>query len=132
LTYVHSLNGAGDMRGTLLGKPLSLNLPASVSNDGLAEAFLEASRLFDLSHGYYAIPYGELGLHFAYLRSNGGRILTGDLSSVVPSAWTGSLRSGVRMQLPNNALLEASAGYLSFGQPGRNVWEGRLRFSLGF
>ena len=41
------------------------------------------------------------------------------------------LRGGVRMSI-NTVLLEASAGYLSFGQPDLDVWEGKLRLSVGF
>jgi hypothetical protein len=120
------------MQGSLFGLPISFTLPASRSNYGVIEGYQEFSRLFDLSNGYYAIPYTELGLHYVFDRPNGGQILTADLTNVIPTAWSGSLRQGLRMQLPNAALLEASVGYLSLGAPGLNIWEGRLRFSLGF
>lgn len=132
VSYTHNVSSERNLQGALFGLPISLLLPASQSNYGVADAYQEFSRLFDLSHGYYAIPYTELGLHYVFERANGGRILTADFTNVIPTAWSGSLRQGVRMQLPNAALLEASVGYLSLGAPGLNIWEGRLRFSLGF
>jgi hypothetical protein len=132
VSYTRNVSGERDMHGTLLGLPISLTLPASQSNYGLIEGYQEISRLFDLSNGYYVIPYLELGLHYAFERPNAGQILTGDLTNVIPTAWSGSLRQGIRLQLPNAALLEASIGYLSFGTPGLDVWEGKLRFSVGF
>ena len=70
-------------------------------------------------------------VQYGFLRPNGGEILTGELKSAFPSAWSGMLRGGVRMSI-NTVLLEASAGYLSFGQPDLDVWEGKLRLSVGF
>lgn len=49
-----------------------------------------------------------------------------------PSPWTASVRTGMRALLTNNAQIEASVGYLSFGQNGLNVWDGQLRLSIGF
>ena len=132
VSYTRNVSGDRDMSGTLLGLPISFTLPGAQSNYGLIEGYQEISRLFDLSNGYFAIPYTELGLHYAFERANGGLILAGDLTNVIPSAWSGSLRQGVRMQLPNAALIEASVGYLSLGMRGLDIWEGRLQFSFGF
>jgi hypothetical protein len=66
----------------------------------------------------------ELGGHYAFEQPGGRRILTGDLSTVIPTAWSGSVRQGIRMQLPNAALIEASVGLIS-GRDG-------CGFSLGF
>jgi len=60
------------------------------------------------------MPYLEPSIQYDFLRPNGGELLTGDLKSAFPSAWSGILRGGVRMSM-NSVLLEASAGYLSFG-----------------
>jgi hypothetical protein len=132
VTYTRNVSSERNLQGTLLGLPISLVLPASQSNYGVADAYQEFSRLFDLSNGYYAIPYTEFGVHYVFERANRGQILTADFTHVIPTAWSGSLRQGIRMQLPNAALFEASVGYLSLGTPGLDVWEGRLRFSLGF
>ena len=79
-----------------------------------------------------AHPYPELGVHYAFDRPNNGEKLTGDLRTFISSPWVGSVRSGARMQLPGNALVGASVGYLSFAQNGLDVWEGKLRLSVGF
>ena len=71
-------------------------------------------------------------MHYAFDRPNNGEKLTGDLRTFIPSPWVGSVRSGARMQLPGNALVGASVGYLSFAQNGLDVWEGKLRLSVGF
>ncbi len=63
---------------------------------------------------------------------NGGEILTADLSLATPSAWSGTLRAGARMLLNNSVQIEATGGYLSFGQSGLDIWEGKLHVSYGF
>jgi hypothetical protein len=132
VTYAHNVGDARDMQGVLLGVPLTLRLSDSKTDYGVAEAYGEISRLFALPGAIYMIPYMEFGLHYEFERPNGGQILTGDLSTATPSPWAGSVRSGARIQLPNAALVEASVGYLSFAQSGLDVWEGKVRFSLGF
>ena len=132
VNYTRNVSGAHDLAGTVLGLPLSLHFPTAISHFGLAEAYGEVSRLFSFPNGVYMIPYLELAVHYAFDRPNNGEMLTGDLRTFIPSAWVGSVRSGARMQLPGNALVEASVGYLSFGQNDLNVWEGKLRLSVGF
>ncbi|MGO4441059.1 hypothetical protein [Rhizobium sp. RAF56] len=78
------------------------------------------------------MPYAEFGVHYEFERPNGGQILTGELTMATPSPWTASVRTGMRALLTNNAQIEASVGYLSFGQNGLNVWDGQLRLSIGF
>jgi hypothetical protein len=78
------------------------------------------------------IPYLELGLHCQFERAGGGAILTGNLTTAYTGPWAGSLRSGLRVQLPNAALVEASIGYLSFGQNDLDVREGKVRLAVGF
>jgi hypothetical protein len=60
---------------------------------------------------------------------NGGQILTADLALATPSAWSGT---GARMVLNNSVQVEASGGYLSFGQSRLDVWEGKFQVSFGF
>lgn len=132
VTYTDSDSDARAMSGMLGGTPISLYLAGLRSHSGVAEAYGEISRLFSLADGTHMIPYLELGLHREFARANGGRILTGDLTYAAPSPWYGSVRTGLRMQFANNMLMEGSLGYLSLGQNGREVWEGRLRMSIGF
>ena len=63
---------------------------------------------------------------------NGGQILTADLALATPSAWSGTVRAGARMVLNNSVQVEASGGYLSFGQSRLDVWEGKFQVSFGF
>jgi hypothetical protein len=78
------------------------------------------------------MPYVELGANYEFARPNGGRILTGDLSLATPSPWSYSIHGGARTLIWKTVLIEASAGYLSFGQRGLDAWEGLLRASLSF
>jgi len=49
-----------------------------------------------------------------------------------PSAWSFTLRGGLRVLLSNSVSLEAGAGYLSIGQDGLDQYEGMVRVSFGF
>ena len=78
------------------------------------------------------MPYAEIGATYEFDRPNGGQILTADLLLATPSAWAGTLRAGARMLLNNSVQVEASGGYLSFGQSGLDIWEGKFQISFGF
>jgi outer membrane autotransporter protein len=132
VSYMRNVSRAHDLTGTVLGLPLSLHFPTAMSHFGFAEAYGEVSRLFSFPNGIHMIPYLELGVHYAFDRPNNGERLTGSLLTFIPSPWVGSMRSGARMQLPGNTLVEASVGYLSFGQNDLQAWEGKLRLSVGF
>jgi len=129
--WSHVWTSAYDLSGTLFGLPISVPFPASEFDSGIAQLSGEVSRLFTLGSGMNIMPYLEPSVQYGFLRPKGGAILTGDLKSVAPSAWSGMLRGGVRTSI-NTVLLEASAGYLSFGQPDPDVWEAKLRLSVGF
>ena len=78
------------------------------------------------------MPYAEIGATYEFERPNGGQILTADLALVTPSEWAGTLRAGATMLLNKSVQVDASAGYLSFGQDDLNIWEGKLQVSFGF
>jgi hypothetical protein len=82
--------------------------------------------------GTSVVPFAEFGVAYEFDRPNGGEILTADLSLATPSAWSGTLRAGARMLLNNSVQIEATGGYLSFGQSGLDIWEGKLHVSYGF
>ena len=42
------------------------------------------------------------------------------------------MRVGATMLLNESVQVDASAGYLSFGQDDLNIWEGKLQVSFGF
>lgn len=130
--YARVHNDAFDVAGTISGTPVIVTLGESDLDYGLLEATTEISRIFEIGAGRFVMPYVELGGRYAFERPNDGAILTGDLTFATPTEWSGSVRSGFRMSLSDTAIMEASAGYLSLGQNGLDVWEGRLRFSVGF
>ena len=90
------------------------------------------SRIYAFDNGMTIMPYAEIGAVYEFDRPNDGQILTADLALVTPSAWTGTFRVGARMQLNNSVQVEASGGYLSFGQSGLDIWEGKFQVSFGF
>ncbi len=49
-----------------------------------------------------------------------------------PLGMVRDLRAGARMVLNNSVQVEASGGYLSFGQSRLDVWEGKFQVSFGF
>lgn len=72
------------------------------------------------------------GLLNEFERPNDGEIVGGDLRLHSPSPWSGSLRAGMRAQLSDSLLVEASLGYLSIGQSGLDTFEAGLYLSYGF
>jgi hypothetical protein len=78
------------------------------------------------------MPFAELGLQYEFERPDDGRILAGDLSVEETSALTFTTRAGFQMAVNDSFRLEATGGYLSFNQPGLDVWEGKLNLSYAF
>jgi hypothetical protein len=132
LYYSHVRNPSHDLAGTVLGFPVSVTIPQSTFNTGIVEPSAEISTILPFSGGAYLMPYVEFGVQYAFERPNGGEMLAGDLSTFVPSAWTGFVRPGLRMSIANALLVELAGGYLSIGHKGLDVWEGKLRVSYGF
>ncbi len=132
VTYGHVDTDAYDLEGNVLNIPISVRFPDDSFNFGVAELSAEFSRIYAFDNGMTIMPYAEIGAVYEFDRPNDGRILTADLDLVTPSAWTGTLRAGARMQLSNSVQVEASGGYLSFGQSGLDIWEGKFQVSFGF
>ncbi|GAU86063.1 hypothetical protein BIWAKO_06011 [Bosea sp. BIWAKO-01] len=132
VTYSNNFSDAYRLSGRLLNIPINLRMPDANFNYGLVQTTLEISRLVTLSEGTAFIPYFEVGAQYEFDRPDGGQILTGDLSLATPSRWSYSARGGVRALISSSVQVEASAGYLSFGQQGLDVWEGRLNLSYRF
>jgi len=133
LYYSHVRNGSYDMAGFLFGLlPVNVTLPASRFNAGVVEPSAEISRIIRLTSDIYAMPYVEFGARYEFERPNGGEILAGDLSLVVPTPWSGFVRPRLRVSVANSWLIEAAGAYLSIGRNGLDVWEGKFRVSYGF
>ena len=78
------------------------------------------------------IPYLDLSVRYEYLRANDGMIMSGDLTSMPTSAWTGMVKFGARTLLGGMTFLEIGGGYTSFFQRQLNTWESRIFLSQGF
>ncbi|PWK65654.1 outer membrane autotransporter protein [Aminobacter sp. AP02] len=132
ITYSHIQSDGYDLEGNVLNLPVNVSFPEDSFNFGVIEASTEFSRIFLFENGTSIMPYAEIGATYEFERPNGGQILTADLELATPSAWAGTVRAGARMLFNNSVQVEASGGYLSFGQNGLDVWEGKLQVSFGF
>ena len=132
LSYTHAATADYQLRGQLFGRQILLDLAESSANSGNLEVTTEVSQLFVTANGTLLVPYVEVGGNWAFERAAGGAILTGDLTMAFPSAWSFTLRGGLRVLLSNAVSLEAGAAYLSIGQAGLDQYEGMVRVSFGF
>ena len=131
-SYSRTFSDAYNLNGTLFRQAIGVLFPSADYDYGTLEGAVEINRMFTTSGGTRIMPYAEFGSVFEYTRPNGGQILTSDLQLATPSPWAFTVRSGVRMLLTDTILLEASAGYLSFGQNGLDVIEARVHVSFSF
>ena len=131
LFYAHIDTDAYGLKGDF--GPLSLDVPVPDDqfNYGVLGATAEVSRVFVHEDKFY-MPYAEVGIGYEFERPNDGEILTGNLSYYTPSAWTGTVRAGVRMLVRDNVQVDVAGGYLSIGQDGLDIWEGKVLVSVGF
>ncbi len=132
VSWSHIDSDAYDLSGSILNTPVSVSLPGDSFNYGILDLSTEVSRTFRLPDGQPFLVFTELGAEYQFERPNDGKILTGDLTEVTPSPWSFSLRSGFRMLVNDNLQIEATGGYLSFGQDDLDVWEGKLHVSWSF
>lgn len=130
--YIKTFSDGYDMQGTIVGQSLGVTYGSADYDYATVELAAEFNRLFTMKNGDRLMPFAEIGAIFEAARPNGGQILTSDLQLVVPSPWSFQARAGVRMLLSDAVLLEARAGYLSFGQSGLDVVEGRLHVAFSF
>jgi Autotransporter beta-domain len=118
VTYSHIESDDYNLQGNLLSLPVGISFPEHSFNYGVIDASTEFSRVFNFSGGTSVMPFAEIGAAYEFGRSNEGGILKADLALATPSPWAGTLRAGVRTLLNNSVQVEASGGYLSFGQSG--------------
>lgn len=132
LSFNRVFSDSYDLSGTILNQYVSVPISGNAASLGTLELSTEISREFDLGNGRIIQPYVEAGAVYEYLRPNDGKILDGNLNQVTPSAWSFTLRGGATALIANNVTLDASGGYLSFGQANLDVFEGKLRLAIGF
>ena len=130
--FVKTYSDGYDMRGSIFGQALSISYPNADYDFSTLEFALEVNKLFTMANGNKLMPFAEAGVLYEMIRPNGGTILNGDLQPFTPSPWSFSAKAGVRMLISDSILLEARAGYLSFGQAGLDVIEAKLHVSFSF
>lgn len=128
--YNYFRNAGYNMTAAVGGYLFSLPIAAYKFSFGFSQFAVEASRSITFKNGKVMIPYIELGVNYAFVQPNGGKILTGDLTMRQTSPWSGLARVGVRTLITRSLFIEAAASYLSLGQPHLNVWQARLFLSL--
>ena len=131
-SFTRSFSDGYGMSGFLLGQNLNVPFPSSSYNVASFTVSNEFNRIFTTADGTQFMPYAEFGVQYDAIRVNDGQVLTGTLGYATPSAWTMTVRSGVRMLLSNAIQLDLTAGYLSLGQPGLDVVEARIHLSVSF
>jgi len=132
LNYSYFRNEEHDMKGNVAGIPVRIGIESQNYDYGVAETTLQITRGFQTDGGKHWYPYAEVGLSNEFERPNDGKIITGDLSEEKTSPWSGSLRTGLQALVSPDVFIDTSVGYLSFGQNGLDVWEGRIMLSVAF
>jgi hypothetical protein len=125
-------NGGYRLSGTVAGQQIAVDLPGVDGTNGFVAASAEFNRVLRLGGSALAMPYAELGVQYAYVRPDDGRILDGNFQLVASSPWYPTARAGVRLFVSRAVLLEAGAAYLSLGESGLDIWEGKLYASVRF
>ena len=130
--FVKTFSDAYQMQGSIFGQALNISYPSADYDYSTLELAVEFNKLFTMANGNKLMPFAEVGTLYEMVRPNGGTILNGDLQPFTPSPWSFSAKAGVRMLLSDFIMLEARAGYLSFGQSGLDTVEAKLYLSFSF
>jgi len=123
---------AYNLTGTLLGTPLDLFQPDDEYDTGTVTSSVEFSRVYFFNDRTPVMPYLNLEANYAFQHLGKGDTLTGDLSEVRTSSWSGAARVGMRILLSPVTNLTLSGGYTSIGQDGMDISEWRLYLSHAF
>jgi hypothetical protein len=126
-SFTYSSTDPYDLDGSFYGNQMALPFDAAVTRYGDTTTGLEINHAI----GRF-IPYLDLSVRYEYLRANDGMIMSGDLTAMPTSAWTGMVKFGARTLLGGMTFLEIGGGYTSFFQRQLNTWESRIFLSQGF
>jgi outer membrane autotransporter protein len=132
VSYSYVYSDDYDLAGRILNLPVSVSVDGATANYGALDFSTEVSRNFNLPDGQPFRVFAELGAQYEFERPDDGKILSGDLTEVIPSPWEFSVRSGFRTLLNEAIQIEATGGYLSLGQEDLDVWEGKFHLSWSF
>jgi opacity protein-like surface antigen len=106
-------------------------IPGQAYSWGHVEGSVELNRDFVVDQRLLLQPFMQATLRYDTERLV-DVITTINGEDVELSRWHGQLRGGVRAQLGSQAELWLSAGYLSFFNPGVDVWEAKGHFRVRF
>jgi hypothetical protein len=132
ISFSHYWNPNYQFRGNFNNQLLLVDRDREQFNFGFAEFKLEGNYTTDTKNGTVIQPYTEAKVDYVFARPNDGQILTANLTLATPKAAVGGLTAGVRTLFFKSLLIDSSAGYLSIGQSGLNVWQLRLLASYSF
>lgn len=132
LSYSTTFTEAYDLSGVIGSTPVTVDIGSDKFSYGEAEIAGEASTYVFINDDWLGVPYGELGLQYAYDRPNGGKILSGNLTLEDTSPVTGTFRAGMRFVYDDRIFFDLGAGYLSIGQNGLDIIEAKARISFAF
>ena len=119
----------GDLGGNRFG---TLTVPINDQDVGLLDQSVEFNHAFAPTQDLLLMPYVRAGGRYAFQRPNDGKILSGDLTLVTSSPWSGNIRGGLRTLVYDQVVIDVGGGYLSLGQGGLDIWEGKLAFQWLF
>ncbi|WP_341706083.1 autotransporter domain-containing protein [Halopseudomonas sp.] len=131
LSYSQYQNEGHQMKGVIYGQPISLSIKRQHLSYGSAEGGLRVIRGYRDRRGGDWFPYAELSVINEFQQPYDGDGLIGKLIEDAPR-WRGALRLGLQASPSPATRIDGNLGYLSIGQHGLDVWEGRLVFSYQF
>lgn len=132
VSYSHYHDAAYQFDGVFNNRLITVNRDSQTYNFGFAELKIEGNYTFETKQGAFIQPYITPGIDYVFAQPNDGQVLTGNLSLATISPTTETLTMGMRTLISKVLLLDVSGAYLSFGQSGLSVWEGRLFLSYSF
>jgi opacity protein-like surface antigen len=106
-------------------------IPGQAYSWGHVEGSVEVNRDFVLDQRLLLQPFVQATLRYD-TQQLVDTITTIDGTDVGLTRWHGQLRGGVRARLGSQAELWLSGGYLSFFNPGIDVWEAKAHFRVQF
>ncbi len=132
LSQTRTSGDAYQLHGTILNRPVTLDMRNDSSDYGVIQTSLEINRTYDLGYNRLVMPYMEAGVSYEYARAESGQYLTGNLTYAEASPWAGMLRAGARSLFGKSTMADLAVAYQSLGVNDLSIWEIRLLVSQSF
>lgn len=132
ISFTHFRNPAYQLNGQIGNFSFQVDRAKENFNFNFVEFRFEGNYLIETPNGNLLQPYIEPGIDYAFARPNNGQILTGNLNLANTAPVTETLTVGIRTLIAKAFFIDLSGSYLSFGQPGLDVWQLRLLASYSF